>query len=65
MQPNRHEWSAMEAIMTAGMHEIQGSEERCPQCFKPLVFDIDIPRDEDDAYRMRVECWGCGFWSFR
>jgi hypothetical protein len=55
----------MEAIMTAGMHEIQGSEERCPQCFKPLVFDIDIPRDEDDVYRMRVECWGCGFWSFR
>ena len=62
MRNNWYEWSAV-AKITNGTHENLASDQRCPQCFKNLVFDIDIPRDEEDPYRLRLECWGCGYWT--
>ncbi len=55
MRNDRDEWSAVEKI-TNGTHENLASDQRCPQSFKNLVVDIDMPRDEDDPYRLRLEC---------
>jgi C4-type Zn-finger protein len=62
MRNDRHEWSAVEKI-TSQMIEIQTADVQCPQCAKLLMLSVDKTPIMPLEHRVRLDCWGCGYWT--